>query len=611
VSAEPVGKSSARRTSDHSVEVQTRIELVKIAFRQLPAGTWISIVGVVALALLVWNGTFTATLIIWLGFMAVPIGWMIWLDRRFRRNTAQPAIDHRWAPYLVMAAALSAVGWGATPWIFPMLTESGPPQAAHLLLLAGLTTASMRVLLPMRKGSLLSVGITMVPVALFYLTSGDTARVVLGTFILLFVGYTHWTTLHGHRVLADAITTRFERETLATVLRSEIALRESHESELREARAKAESASKAKDEFIAAISHELRTPMNGVLGMLRVVQDTDLTSEQSGYLKTASASAEALLSLLNDVLDFSMIEANRIQLECAPFSPADTVRVVADLHHARARDKGLKFELRLEEDLPAAVLGDATRVRQIIMILASNAIKFTERGRVELKVDCVARSAQRATLHITVSDTGIGIDAPAIDKLFKPFTQADNSMSRRYGGIGLGLAISMRLTQAMGGALQVNSVVGQGTVFRLILPCTLPAVAAPPPRVDLAPKTVGRVLVVEDDSVNQQVIELFLKKLNVSAKLVGDGEAAVTVATSEDFDLVLMDCQLPGIDGLEATRQIRRKLAGKPLKIAALTANANPQVRDACLAAGMNEFLSKPVRFEQLSGLLQRSLPPG
>jgi CheY-like chemotaxis protein len=219
-------------------------------------------------------------------------------------------------------------------------------------------------------------------------------------------------------------------------------------------------------------------------------------------------------------------------------------------------------------------------------------------------------------MQFQVVDTGIGIGSAALERLFKPFTQADTSMSRRYGGTGLGLAISLRLSQAMGGALQVQSVINQGTTFRLLLPCKLPEVAVLPAREDdakrfVTPTLYGRVLVVEDDSVNQQVIDLFLKKLSVTPKFAGDGEAAIATATTEEFDVILMDCQLPGIDGLETTRRIRKKMEGKPpVKIIALTANASTHVREACLDAGMDDFLTKPVRFELLANVLQRNLPP-
>jgi CheY-like chemotaxis protein len=354
--------------------------------------------------------------------------------------------------------------------------------------------------------------------------------------------------------------------------------------------------------------------MNGVLGMLRIVRETPLTPEQRDYLKTASDSAETLLLLLNDVLDFARIDAGRLELHPAPFPPASTVRTIAELMHARARDKGLQLQLQIDDHLPGVVVGDAARIRQILVALIGNAIKFTERGHIDLGVTCAERSAGRAVLHFTVRDTGIGIDSAALERLFKPFSQVDASLGRRYGGTGLGLAISTRLAQAMGGLLQVQSTLNHGTTFRLILPCLLPDTADIPAAPDVPRPVVaplhGRVLVVEDDAVNCQVIELFLKKVQVAVKFAGDGETAIRLATTETFDAILMDCQLPGIDGLETTRRLRRKLeGGRPVRIIALTANAGRSIRDACLAAGMDDFLTKPLRFEQLVETLNRNLP--
>ncbi len=616
-SAAATGVDHAPRQLNNPIEDRTRSELVGIAYRELAAGTWVGVVGVIAFAVLIKTGASARAMGGWLAFMAIPTAWQFGLAYRFNKLAPRPTEDRRWALFLVTATSLSALGWGATPWIFPALTEPGLARASHLLLLAGLVTASVRVLLPMNKGGMIFVWAIMGPLVLRYLVSGDTSLRVLAVFVILYIGHTIWTNRHNHRTLSDALVARFLREELATELRTENARRETRESELLHARESAEAASKAKGEFLAMISHEIRTPMNGVIGMLRVVRDTELTVAQHGYIKTASDSAEALLVLLNDVLDFSRIEANRLVLEHAPFPPVTAARAVANILHTRARDKGLELDLRLSEDIPAVILGDASRLRQILINLVGNAIKFTERGRVELKGECLNRNPHSATLQFTVSDTGIGIDSAAMAKLFKPFTQADNSLSRRYGGTGLGLAISLRLAEAMGGTLQVQSTVGQGATFRLTFPCQLPEVApptsspaAPAPKF-VAPKFNGRVLVVEDDSVNQQVIDLFLKKLNVTPKFAGDGEAAVAAATSEHFDLVLMDCQLPGIDGMEATRRIRAKLAGRPLRIVALTANANSHVRDACMAAGMDDFLTKPVRFELIAGVLQKHLPPG
>jgi signal transduction histidine kinase len=453
----------------------------------------------------------------------------------------------------------------------------------------------------------------MLPLATRFFAFADIPGFMVGLGVIVFTGNMASSILRSHRMLSDALVMRLERESLADRLQTQNTQLELRDVELREARERAESAARAKADFLATISHEIRTPMNGVLGMLRIVRETSLSPEQRDYLKTASDSAETLLLLLNDVLDFSKIEAGRLELQSAPFAPAVVAQAVADLMHTRARDKGLQFELQMGDTLPSAIVGDVNRLRQILVNLIGNAIKFTERGRVELRLTCAERTDTDATLHFTVTDTGIGIDSAALERLFKPFTQADRSLGRRYGGTGLGLAISVRLARAMGGELQVKSTLNQGTTFRLILPARLPDAVTPAQMDDsryVTPTLRGRVLVVEDDSVNRQVIELFLKKMRVAPKFAHDGEAAIRLAAAETFDVILMDCQLPGIDGMETTRRIRKKLeGGRPLKIIALTANSSRTIRDACLAAGMDDFLTKPVRLEFLVDVLQRNLP--
>ena len=550
----------------------------------------------------------------WFGVVAIVTAVQFWMGGAFRRAAPGPAESPAWGLRFVVTTVLTSLAFGALVWIFPNLARV-PLRTAHILVLAGITIGKSQTLLPMRKGNLIHVLAIMGPLALRFMLDGDVIGWGLAACVMVFVTFTTTANLRSQRSLSEALVQRFERESLAAELAAENTRREAHEAEMEEARNKAESANRAKDDFIATISHEIRTPMNGVLGMLRVVRDTELSPEQRSYLRTASDSAESLLLLLNDVLDFSKIEAGRLELERAPFPPATVAKSVHDLLHARARDKGLQFELHLGENLPGVVIADQGRLRQILVNLLGNAIKFTEKGKVELTVKCVERTDTKATLHFVVTDSGIGIDSAALERLFKPFTQADSSMSRKYGGTGLGLVISMRLAQAMGGIIQVQSSHGRGSTFQLVLPCPLPDVSSAAARITDAPKFVtpslrGRVLVVEDDSVNQQVIDLFLKKMGITAMFAPDGEVAITTATTQPFDLVLMDCQLPGIDGLEATRQIRKILDGKPLLIIALTANASTQVRENCLAAGMNDFLSKPVRFELLAGVLSKHLQP-
>ncbi len=609
----PAPLAHSVRPSTDPVEIKTRVELVRMAFTALKRGTVASIS--VALGFAIAASTITGSVLVWwwLGFMALVAGYRLWLAAAFDRANPGPDESPRWALRFVVATVTAGAAWGGTAIMFPFINRTGPYIVLHVLLLAGISAGSSRLLLPMRKGSVAFLVALMTPVALNFIYPGDLLGITLGIGVGLYVWFMASANLHYHRTLSDALVMRFEREAHADALTAENNRREARETELDEARAKAETASSAKGEFLAVISHEIRTPMNGVLGMLRIVRDTPLSPAQRSYLKTASDSAESLLLLLNDVLDFSKIESGRLELENAPFQPGATAQSIADLMVARVRDKGLQFDLKLGENLPGVIIGDSARLRQIIVNLLGNAIKFTERGSVELAVACVERTPTKAVMHFTVTDTGIGIDSAAQTRLFKPFSQADASMSRRYGGTGLGLVISMRLAQAMGGAIQVQSKLNHGTTFRLLLPCQLPdAVVAARheegPRF-VTPNLKGRVLVVEDDAVNRQVIDLFLKKMGLTATFAPDGEEAIATATTQEFDLVLMDCQLPGIDGMEATRQIRTKLGEKKLTIVALTANASTHVREACLAAGMNDFLSKPVRFELLAGVLARNLP--
>ena len=610
----PAPSSPPLRSRDHPIEVKARVELVRLAFRGLKGGTLATGGAAAAFTIAIAAELGSRRLWVWLGCMLAIVGYRLWLAYRFERKEPPEKQFPQWGLRYIVATTLTAAGWGASVWLFPTMERSTHLGIVHALVLAGVTTAAARLLLPMKKGSIAYLLAVMIPLAARFIAFGDAAGIMVGLCAIAFMLYMASATLRNHQILSEALVMRFERESLAAELQARNSQLELREIELREAQQRAEAASRAKADFLATISHEIRTPMNGVLGMLRIVRDTPLSAEQHDYLKTASDSAETLLLLLNDVLDFSRIEAGRLELQPAPFAPTTIVRAVSEIMHTRARDKGLQFDLVVGENLPSALVGDSNRLRQILINLIGNAIKFTERGRVELSVTCVERTESSAVMHFTVTDTGIGIDSAALERLFKPFTQADTSLGRRYGGTGLGLAISTRLAQAMGGLLQVKSTLNQGTTFRLILPCRLPDAVTPAQLEDtsrfVTPTLKGRVLVVEDDSVNRQVIELFLKKMRVSPRFAYDGEAAIKLAAAETFDVILMDCQLPGIDGLETTRRLRKKLEGaRPVRIIALTANPGRNVRDACLAAGMDDFLTKPVRLEHLVEALLRNLP--
>jgi CheY-like chemotaxis protein len=328
----------------------------------------------------------------------------------------------------------------------------------------------------------------------------------------------------------------------------------------------------------------------------------------------AAQSADALLHVLNDMLDLSKINSGSLNFESIPMNPAAIAEEVASLLRSRATQKGLNFILNADAPSRRRVRGDPTRFRQVLLNLAGNAVKFTERGHIELKLSSLTEGDHRLNLTVEVRDTGIGMDRTTLAALFQPFTQADSSMSRRYGGTGLGLAISQKLVQRMGGEITVESTMGSGSVFTFSFPLALEMEQVVEPARPVAsnpPLITGRVLVVEDDPVNQKVISMILLRLGVGCTVVGDGYAALTTLKESEWDFVFMDCQMPGIDGFETTRRARLALGQRHIPIVALTANVRLEDRTACLAAGMDDFLSKPVRVENLRACLLRWLPAG
>ena len=367
-----------------------------------------------------------------------------------------------------------------------------------------------------------------------------------------------------------------------------------------------------KAEFLATVSHEIRTPMNGVIGMLQLVSDSPLTDDQHQQISIAGKSADTLLRLLDDILDLSKVESGRLEFEEIEFSPREVGEEVAAFFDARTSGKDLPVLFYASPDLPAAVTGDPMRLRQVLTNLAGNAVKFTEQGGVEVRVELVRSDAHYAVVRFRVKDTGIGMDEATLAKLFQKFSQGDSSMTRRYGGSGLGLAIAQSLVRRMGGEIKVLSAPGRGSEFFFDLQLPLATAAQPAgPKPDPADTPLrGRVLVVEDDWGNQRVVEMCLRKLGLDPVIMDNGAEAVEVAGREPWAAVLMDIQMPGIDGLETTRRIRRRLAGRPLPIIALTANVRPDDRRACTAAGMDDFLGKPVRQAELQACLARWIRP-
>jgi signal transduction histidine kinase/DNA-binding response OmpR family regulator len=414
---------------------------------------------------------------------------------------------------------------------------------------------------------------------------------------------------------AELASVALDNARLYTRLNKELAERKRAEEDLREAKEAADAASRAKSEFLANVSHEIRTPMNAILGMARLTLDTELTPKQRSYQEMILNSAESLLELLNTILDLSKIEAGRLELEMASFRLPNLIHALCQMFRGRAAEKGIDLTVDISDDVPAVVIGDAMRLRQVLMNLIGNGVKFTDHGEIVVRVGCLNMSddGSRAKLSFSVRDTGIGIAPHQIERLFDSFTQADGSTTRRFGGTGLGLAISKRLVEMMGGRFQVESEPGRGSrfTFSAWFECSAHITESDEHHAGCNPELIetirgAHVLLVEDNFINQELASEVLRKAGVTVEIAVNGIEALGAVERTRFDAVLMDVRMPEMDGYEATRQIHGDPRFVDLPIIAMTAHAMKGDREKCIAEGMNDYVPKPIETDQLYSALAR-----
>lgn len=577
---------------------------VELLYRNLRPGQIISmIIG----ALLVWLALGKVNSLLLFGWLALV--WLIASLRlayglRYQRLAAdqRQADPQRWRRRALKGAGASGLIWmlGAL-----LLTRADDPtlQFFCAFVMSALVAGAVPVLAADRLAFRLFAW-PIVMAVIVGVAGTDPLQATFAVLALLFLFIVTRSADFFNETLHETI--RLERETALLAEKLEIARQQAEQSNL------------AKSQFLANMSHEIRTPMNAVIGMTELALDTDETAERTEYLNIVKSSAHSLLGILNDILDFSKIEAGKLTVETIPFVPADVLRESAAMLALRAREKGLMIDCQISADCPPVALSDPLRVRQVLLNLLGNAVKFTEQGMISLHLDVVAHRPEGLILRFTVSDTGIGISPDKLNVVFEAFSQADASTTRKYGGTGLGLSITDRLVRLLGGHLEVESVLGSGSTFRFTLPVGLPQheikASMAPPSAGVAAEAMAHgplsILLVEDNLVNQTLAQRLLEKRGYRVTVANNGQEAIhRIVAGEHFDLILMDMQMPVLGGIEATRAIRlreQEQGADRLPIIAMTANTMEGDRAACLAAGMDDYLAKPINQKALDETLLR-----